>query len=333
MKPALFDHVAPASIADAVAALAGHPGAMVIAGGQSLLPAMNFRLATPPALIDISRIAELKTLTVTDRAVVVGAMVRHRTVELDPAVARAQPLLAAALAHVAHVPIRNRGTVVGSLCHADASAEMPLLLLLTDGHMVVAGPTGRRTIAAADFFRFHLTTSRAADEIALEAHFPVLPAGAGWAFEEVARRSGDFALASVGVIVERAADGTARKVAIAAGGIASRPIRLTEAENALLGTTLNDETVELAAQAAAAAVTAPGDIHASAPCAASWWRRSSARPSPPHATAPPPPDRDRRRPPPARTAPPPQPPGSDRPTEEDGPDDPDPKEDGPRNIR
>jgi carbon-monoxide dehydrogenase medium subunit len=262
MKPPVFDYRAPSTVEEAVAILAGDSDAMVLAGGQSLIPAMNFRLANPSLLIDLQHIESLKGVTIADGHILVRAIVRHRDLELDSEVGQANPLIAEVLGHVAHIPIRNRGTVVGSLCHADAAAEMPMLLTLLGGSVLVQGPEGRREIAADDFFQFHLTTSRRREEIALAARFPVLAPDAGWAFDEFTRRHGDYAIAGVGVVLRLGPDGGARQIRLAACGIAQRPLRLTEAEAILEGTTLGDADLKAAGQAAAEAVTAPDDMHA-----------------------------------------------------------------------
>ena len=262
MKPALFEYSAPTSVAEAVALLAADPSAVVLAGGQSLVPAMNLRLASPSRLVDIQHIPDLRGITVEDGRIVVRAMVRHRELEQSDAAFAANPVIREAMAHVAHVPIRNRGTVVGSLCHADAAAEMPMILVLTGGSVVAEGPDGRRTIAAEDFFQFHMTTTRETGELIVEAHFPVLPAGAGAAFDEFTRRHGDYAIAAVGAIVGFDGDGRADRVSIAACGIASRPVRLREAEARLMGTRVEDADLAAAGEAAKAAVTATDDMHA-----------------------------------------------------------------------
>lgn len=259
MKPPLFEYRAPRSLKDAIALLAD-PGAMVLAGGQSLIPALNMRLAGPSRLVDIQRIDGLEGISVQDGQIVVKAMTRHRQLELSEAAYRANPLIREAMAHVAHIPIRNRGTVVGSLCHADAAAEMPMALVATGGSVVAEGPRGRREIAAEDFFQFHMTTTREPDEIVTEARFSALPDGAGYAFEELARRHGDYALAAVAAIVER----NGGRVSLAACGVSSRPIRLKQSEEILAKGGLEPDVVQAACEAAKEAVTAPDDIHASA---------------------------------------------------------------------
>jgi carbon-monoxide dehydrogenase medium subunit len=262
MKPALFEYSAPTTMGEAIALLAADPGAVVLAGGQSLVPAMNLRLASPSRLVDIQHIPDLRGIGVEDGRIVVRAMTRHRELELSDVAHAANPVIREAMAHVAHVPIRNRGTVVGSLCHADAAAEMPMILVLTGGSVVAEGPNSRRTIAAEDFFQFHMTTAREPGEIVVEAHFGVLPDGAGAAFDEFTRRHGDYAIAAVGAIVGFGADGLARDVSIAACGVGSRPMRLREAEALIAGTRVAATDLAAAAEAAKAAVTAPDDMHA-----------------------------------------------------------------------
>jgi CO/xanthine dehydrogenase FAD-binding subunit len=262
MKPPLFEYSAPNTLEEAVALLAADRDAMVLAGGQSLVPAMNFRLANPSRLVDIQHVVGLSGISVEAGDIVVKAMTRHRELELSDVAYRANPLIREAMAFVAHIPIRNRGTVVGSLCHADAAAEMPMVLLLTDGSVVGQGPEGRRTIAADDFFQFHMTTSRKPGEVIVEAHFPVLPPGAGYAIDEFTRRHGDYAIAAACAIVSLGKNGSVADVALAACGIASRPVRLVAAEAVLKGQTLSADVVAAVGEAAKEAVTAPDDMHA-----------------------------------------------------------------------
>jgi 2-furoyl-CoA dehydrogenase FAD binding subunit len=202
VKPAPFSYLRPASLEEALEALAGDPGAKVLAGGQSLVPLLSMRLAAPSLLVDINGLPELGHVTVTDDGVRVGALARHADVLADEQARRVQPLVAMALGHVAHATIRNRGTTVGSLVHADAAAEMPVVLKLLGGSLAVASSSGQRTIAADDLFAGPLECTLARDEIALEAFFPALPPGAGVAFDEVSRRHGDYALCGAAALVD-----------------------------------------------------------------------------------------------------------------------------------
>ena len=263
MKPPLFSYRAPTTVDECVAALADDD-AVILAGGQSLLPAMNFRVAHPGTLIDIQRVKGLKGISVDGDTIVVKAMTRHREFELHAAVRRLNPLIAEAMEHVAHIPIRNRGTVVGSLCHADPSAEMPAILVLLGGSLTAHGPGGRREIAADAFYRSALTTTRRHDEVIIEARFPALAPDAGWAFDEVTRRHGDFAIAGVGAVVRLDAARRAAEIAIAACGIGDRPVRLRDAEQHLLGTALAPADLRAAGASAASAVTVADDMHATA---------------------------------------------------------------------
>ena len=264
MKPSLFRYEAPRTLRDAVAVLASDPDAMVLAGGQSLVPAMNFRVAVPSVLVDIQHVEGLKGVAVEGNKIVIKAMTRHRELELDVEVRRLNPLVAETMQHVAHVPIRNRGTVVGSLCHADPSAEMPLLFVLLDGTITAAGSDGTREIAAADFFQSFLTTSRRQDEIVIEARLPVLPDGAGFAFDEVTRRHGDYALVGLGCVLSLDDTKHVQDVRLAACGISDRPVRLKPAEAALMGKLIDSNELAAAARASLDTVTQADDVNTSA---------------------------------------------------------------------
>jgi CO/xanthine dehydrogenase FAD-binding subunit len=233
----------------------------VLAGGQSLMPMMNFRLARPAVVVDINRISDLDRLREEDGALVVGALARQRAVERW---ARAGfPLLATALQHVGHEAIRTRGTVAGSLAHADPAAELPALLLCLDGHVRVRSAGGQRTIAARDLFVAALTTSLRPDELITEVWLPTLAPGVGWGFEEVSRRHGDFAL--VGAMATVALDGSRvaqARIAVFASG--PTPVRTVEAERALAGSAPTLEAIAAAARAAAAALSPDADLHATA---------------------------------------------------------------------
>jgi carbon-monoxide dehydrogenase medium subunit len=202
VKPAPFEYVRPASLDDAVAGLAGDPGAKVLAGGQSLVPLLSMRLASPSRLVDINGLPDLDGIEAGPDGVRIGALARHADVLASGDVRRVQPLVSLALANVAHATIRNRGTTVGSIVHADAAAEMPMVLRLLGGSVDVAGPGGRRTIAADDLYVGPMESSLHHDEIAVSAWFPALGERAGVAFEEVARRHGDYALCGVAALVD-----------------------------------------------------------------------------------------------------------------------------------
>jgi 2-furoyl-CoA dehydrogenase FAD binding subunit len=201
VKPAPFAFVRPQGLQHALEALAADPGAKVLAGGQSLVPLLNMRLAAPTTLVDINALPDLDHVHVDDSGVRIGALARHADVLASPDVRRVQPLLSLALAHVAHATIRNRGTSVGSIVHADAAGELPLVLTLLGGSLEVASASGTRTIAASDLFAGPLECTLSHDEIALEAFFPALAPGEGVAFDEIARRHGDYALCGVGAVV------------------------------------------------------------------------------------------------------------------------------------
>lgn len=202
MKPAPFAYLRPSTLEEALAALAGEQGAKVLAGGQSLVPLLNMRLAAPSMLVDINALPDLGHVRVAEDGVRVGALARHAEVLASAEAAHSQPLLRMALSHVAHPTIRNRGTTVGSIVHADAAAEMPMVLRLLEGSVDVASVRGRRTVPAADLFAGPLESTLAHDEIAVEAFFPGLAPGAGVAFQEIARRHGDYALVGVAAHVE-----------------------------------------------------------------------------------------------------------------------------------
>jgi 2-furoyl-CoA dehydrogenase FAD binding subunit len=201
VKPAPFAFVRPQGLQHALEALAADPGAKVLAGGQSLVPLLSMRLAAPSTLVDINALPDLDHVRVDDRGVHVGALARHADVLASHDIRRVQPLVSLALAHVAHATIRNRGTTVGSIVHADAAAEMPMVLALLGGELTVASTSGTRTIPAPDLYAGPLESTLHHDEIALEATFPALARGEGVAFDELARRQGDYALVGVGAVV------------------------------------------------------------------------------------------------------------------------------------
>src|SRR5437763_8861577 len=240
MKPAKFDYHAPASVEEALALLQRYGGdAKILAGGQSLMPLMNFRLSRPAALVDLNRIASLAYVSEHDGQVRLGAMTRQRTIEFSPVVARRLPLLREATRWVGHLPIRTRGTIGGSLAHADPSAEYPAVLTALEGEVVARGATGDRVIRAADLFQTYLTTNLAPDEILTEVRLPAMPAGAGYALEEFARRHGDFAIVGIAAVVVR--EGQRCTMArLATAGAGPVPVRLRAAEEILQREGLGD---------------------------------------------------------------------------------------------
>ena len=264
MKPAPFDYRAPATLGDAIALLAADSEATVIAGGQSLMPLLAFRLAAPSVLVDLRRIPGLREITAGDDGVRLGAMVRWRDIEDDPRCAAAHPLLRKAVAHIGHYQIRNRGTVGGSLAHADPAAELPGIAVTCDGEIALAGPAGTRTVRAADFFTGPLSTARQADEIVTELRLPFWPRERRWAFREFARRDGDFALAGILLFYDEGASGEASDAHVGVIGACQRPHRLPGVERVLNGRPVDDGAIRMAAATAAEEVDPPDDLHADA---------------------------------------------------------------------
>ncbi len=261
MKPAPFDYLRPGSLAEAATALAGEPNAKVLAGGQSLVPLLSMRLAAPSMLVDINGLPELSGIEVTGDGVRIEALARHADVLASADAARVQPLLAMALSHVAHATIRNRGTTVGSIIHADAAAEMPAVLRLLGGSVDVESSSGRRTIPAGDLFLGPLETSLHHDEIAVAAFFPALPTGAGVAFDEIARRHGDYALCGAAALVrvERGSVVEAR-----AGYLSVNDTPAVVDLSGVLAGGIDDDALAEAGEAALAQLDPSDDIHATA---------------------------------------------------------------------
>ena len=264
MKPVAFAYHAPATVEEAIALLTRYGGdAKLLAGGQSLMPLMNFRLARPAALVDLNAIPALAYVREDDGQIRFGAMTRQRSIEFSPVVRRRLPLLAEATALVGHLPIRTRGTIGGSIAHADPSAEYPAVLTALDGSVVARGPRGERTLRAAELFRSYLATSLLPDEILVEVRLPAMPAGAGFAFEEFSRRHGDFAIVGIAcVLVGEGQRCTAARLATAGAGPV--PTRQRAAEEILEREGLSDTAIEAAARRAAELVEPDSDLHASA---------------------------------------------------------------------
>jgi carbon-monoxide dehydrogenase medium subunit len=265
MKMPAFEYACPATLAEAVKLLASHDGdAKPIAGGQSLVPMMAFRVAQPSLLVDLRKLPELKEIRISSDGVRLGAMVRWRDIEDDARLDTAHPLLKAGIAHVAHYQIRNRGTVGGSIAHADPAAEMPGLAVTCDAEIAVTGKSGARVIKAADFFVGALTTALEPDEIITEIRLPAWPTSRRYGFQEFARRRGDFAMAGIALYYDTDASGKATNAHVGVIGVGDKPQRLASVEAAINGRIIDDATIAKAGAAASAAVTPQEDIHASA---------------------------------------------------------------------
>jgi carbon-monoxide dehydrogenase medium subunit len=263
MKPPVLEYAAPTSIDEAVKLLASRNGdAKVISGGQSLMPMLAYRLASPDLLVDLKYLKNLGAIAVGEDGVRLGAKVRWCDIEADKRLAVSHPLLAEAIKHVAHYQVRNRGTVGGSVAHADPSAEMPGIALTCEARMTIVGPSGTRIEEAADFFVGPLQTTLEPDEILTEIHLPAWNARRKWSFLEFARRKGDFAMAGVALYYDLDEENQIVGAHVGAIGIADRPIRLTEVENLLNGNILTEKLIAAASAKARQTVDPPSDIHA-----------------------------------------------------------------------
>ena len=264
MKPPSFAYHVPGSVAEAAALLGDlEEGSRVLAGGQSLIPLMNFRLSQPPHLVDIGRLEELSYVRLDDGHVAVGAGTRQSELEESDVAATRTPLLTEAVRLVAHPPIRHRGTVGGSIAHADPAAELPTVALAMDAEVVATSRGGARTIPARDFFEAAFTTSLRPDELVTEVRFPAWPPGSGWAFEEFTRTHGNFAVVGVGALVHVDGDAIDR-AAVALCGVGGAPVRAAGTEAALVGQRPTPDVLDRAAEAAADGLAPSSDVHGSA---------------------------------------------------------------------
>lgn len=265
MKPAPFEYFCPATLDEAMSLLARHGGdAKPLAGGQSLIPALNFRLAAPAVLVDLNALPDLARVTVGDHDIRIGGMTRHRTLETSAVITREMPLVAQAMPFVAHAAIRTRGTLGGSLAHADPAAELPALMLALEAHIKVQSTRRMRTLPAADFFTGLFSTAIEPDEVLTEVVVPRAPGPRGHAFEEISRRRGDFALAGAAALVETDGAGVCRMARVALLSVADRPVVAGQVSRALVGQRPSPSLFRDAAEAAAADdIDPPGDIHAS----------------------------------------------------------------------
>lgn len=267
MKPAQFEYFAPSSVDEAFALLVEHGDeAKVLAGGQSLVPLMNMRLARPSVIVDLNEISELSFLDLEGEKLRIGAMTRQGVVERSARCRERAPLLHEAIGFIGHAAIRSRGTVGGVIAHADPAAELPAVVLALGADMVVKGPQGKRTIAARDFFQGYLTTSLAADEILTEIRIPPWPEQSGWSFTEISRRHGDFAIVGVACVVEADANNVCTGARLVLTGVGGTPYVSEVGTQFLFGKALEDEVLDEAQHVVSGDpdLQPEADIHASA---------------------------------------------------------------------
>ncbi len=262
MKPAPFDYHAPRQLKEAAELLASLPNARILAGGQSLVPMMNFRYVIVDHLVDLRGVEDLRGIAVSDNRLRIGAMTRQRDLELSREIARHCPLMAEALRHVGHRQTRNRGTIGGSLAHADPAAELPAICAAYDAIVHVASIRGLRAVPFEEFSAGYMATTLASDEMIAAIELPLWRLGHGWGFHEFARRQGDFALAGAVALLDIGVGDVVRRAALTLFGVAERPLRLEAAETALIGNALDLTAIQNAA-AAARSIQAVSDIHAS----------------------------------------------------------------------
>ena len=264
MKPPKFEYHAPEQLDQAVQLLERYEGnARVLSGGQSLIPMLNFRLLSPAALVDLRRVPGLSEIRVEQGTLCIGAMTRQRAAENSELVARHLPLMKEALGWVGHLPTRSRGTIGGSIAHADPSAELPMVLLALDGTVVAQGPSGRRSIAADDLFRSFFATTLDPVEILTEVRIPFMAARSGFAVEEYARRRGDFAIVGIAAVLEGDAAGCTR-ARLTTAGVGGRPLRLRAAEALLEKNGIGADSIAAACRTAMETVEPTSDPGASA---------------------------------------------------------------------
>jgi aerobic carbon-monoxide dehydrogenase medium subunit len=263
MKLPPVDYAAPKTVSEALQLLAEHADeASVLAGGQSLIPLLALRLARPSVLIDINGVTELSGVSATDGWVAIGAMTREYVLEESQTIADGLPLLAAALPFIGHEAIRSRGTIGGSLAHADPAAELPAVALALDAEFVVSSQSGDRVVPAAEWFEGYLTTARRSDELLVEVRFPAARPGTGISFQEVARRHGDFAIVGLAAALTLS-DGAISDARLAFAGLSDVPVRAAAAEDLLVGGTPSAELFDEAARRATADIDPPADLHGS----------------------------------------------------------------------
>ena len=262
MKPAKFDYYRASSLEHACELLTEHgDDAKILAGGQSLIAAMNFRLARPEVLVDVSHVANADDVAVADGGIRIAATTRQRVAERHADVRERIPVLARAIEHIAHFQIRNKGTVGGSIANADPASELPAMALLLDAELEIRSSTAENVTAAEDFFITYMTTSLATDEVLTAIRFRIPPDGSGWGFHETARRAGDFALAGAAALVGLDDAGTCDYARVALFGVAATPVRAHDAESALVGSRPSPELARDAAHEVASVVDPETDVH------------------------------------------------------------------------
>jgi carbon-monoxide dehydrogenase medium subunit len=273
MKPAPYEYCDPSTVEEVIGLL-GEFGdeAKLLAGGQSLVPMLNFRLARPSQLVDINRVSELAQLRRDEEALVIGALTRQRALERSELTAGAWSLLPEGLRYVGHAQIRNRGTVGGSLAHGDPAAELPAAVTALGGQLILRGPGGEREVPASEFFQGFFTTALAPDELLTEVRIPTWPSPSGAAFVEVSRRHGDFAQVAVGAAVALGDDGRVVRAGVAVAGVGGRPVSATDLIDGLVGEQPTSALIRQLADEFAAGLTPASDIHGSAD-----YRRHLAR--------------------------------------------------------
>lgn len=265
MKPSAFEYFAPSTVEEAMELLERYgEEAKILAGGQSLIPMMNFRVARPKVLVDINQIKELAYIREEGGELAIGSLTRQRTVEVSTSVRERCPILAEAISYIGHLPIRFRGTIGGSLVHADPSAEIPITICGLDGKMKIAGPSGERVLRADEFFLTYLTSSLEPSEVLVEVRVPTLPSNTGWSFLEFSRRYGDFGMVAVACLLFMEDKGRCRKASIALGGVAPTPIRAVEAEKIFAGQVITESLIDEAGIKVSQAADPESDYHASA---------------------------------------------------------------------
>lgn len=264
MIPRSFEYYNPSSLEEAIKLLDSNEDSKVLAGGQSLIALMKLRLASPESVIDLNNISGMSYIKESDGKLLIGALTTHDMYENSDLVKQKFFVLSEAASRVADQQIRNKGTIGGTICHADPSADVPTAILALDADIVITGPGGDRVVSAKDFFVDFFTTALNPNEIVKEIQIPFLGARTGSAYFKHARREGDFAIASVAAIITIDEEGVCTKASISLGSVGPTPLRATKVENALVGKTLNDDLIAESSQLADFNISPPSDIHGSA---------------------------------------------------------------------